>query len=154
MKSYIYFFCFFGALPHGYAQLNLVSFEQIDSLQKVEARNIIVFIHTNWCQYCQVMKNKTFKNNEIINTINDKFYFIEFNAEEKRIITYNNQTFQFKPNGYNLGVHELAIELGTINGQLSYPTLCILNHKGEIIFHYNSFLNVKDLKLLFDKINY
>ncbi len=145
MKIFICFVNLFWAIPQGFAQLNLVEFEQMDSLQKIEQRNTIVFIHTDWCKYCQAMKSKTFKNENVIKLLNEKFYFIDFNAEEKRKIVFNNQEFVFKPNGSNSGIHELGIELGTINKQINYPTLCVLNFKNEIIFQQSSFLNAKDL---------
>lgn len=148
------FFClvsFLWAIPQGFAQLNMVQFEQIDSLQTIEKRNVIVFIHTDWCKYCSVMKSKTFKNKEVVHLINKQFYFIELNAEEKRKIAFNYSTFAFKPNGSNTGVHELATELGTIKNQISYPVLCILNSKNEIVFQHNNFLNAKDLLLILEK---
>jgi thioredoxin-related protein len=152
MKVFFCFVSFLWAIPQGFAQLNRVQFEQIDSLQNIEKRNTIVFIHTDWCNYCQVMQSKTFKNKEVIKTLNEKFYFVDFNAEEKRIVVFNNQNFNFKPNGTNTGINELATELGTINTQISYPVLCVLNYKNEIIFQYNSFLNAKDLLLILEKI--
>ena len=152
MKIIISLVCFFGAMSQSFAQLNLVQFEQIDSLQKVEKRNVIVFIHTDWCKYCKAMHNKTFKNERVIKTISEKFYFIDFDAEEKRKIIFNNATFHFKPNGANSGIHELATELATIDKQISYPTVCVLNNKNEIIFQYNSFLNAKDLMAILQKL--
>ncbi len=152
MKKFICIFCLFWAIPQSFAQLNLVQFEQIDSLQKSEKRNLIVFIHTDWCKYCQVMHNKTFKNEAVIERIKEKFYFIDFNAEDKREIVFNNADFNFKPNGNSSGVHELAIQLGIIDKQISYPTLCILNEKNEIIFQYSGFLNAKELLGILEKI--
>jgi thioredoxin-related protein len=149
MRIFICFVSLFWAITQGFAQLNVVQFEQIDSLQKIEKRNVIVFIHTDWCKYCKAMHNKTFKNEAVIKNLNEKFYFIDFNAEEKREIIFNNAIYSYKPSGINSGVHELALQLGTIDKQISYPTLCILNDKNEIVFQYNSFLNAKDfLKLL------
>ena len=152
MKIFICFVSFFWAIPQGFTQLNMVQFEQIDSLQKIEKRNVIIFIHTDWCKYCQVMKSKTFKNNDVIKLLNEKFYFIDFNAEEKRKIVFNNTSFTFKPNGSNSGIHELAVELGTINGQINYPVLCVLNEKNEIIFQHSGFLNAKDLFEILEKL--
>ena len=151
MKNLICLFFLLLVIPQGFAQLNKVQFEQIDSLQTVEKRNVVVFIHTDWCKYCKVMRDKTFKNENVVKLANNKFYFIDFNAEEKRQITFNNNIFSFNPNGNNSGIHELAIELGTINNQINYPILCVLNEKNEIIFQYNSFLNTKDLVKILDK---
>ena len=151
MKNSIYIICFLLAIQTGFAQLNLRKFEQIDSLQKVEKRKVIVFIHTDWCKFCQVFQSKTLKNEAIIKLLNEKFYFINFNAQEKRTIAFNKQKFQFKPTGIDSGTHELAVQLGTINGKINYPTLCFLNENNEIIFQHNGFINTKDFKLLLDK---
>ncbi len=152
MKNLICLVFLIWTILQGFAQLNLVEFEQIASLQKVEQRNTIVFIHTDWCKYCQAMKSKTFKNEEVIKKLNEKFYFIDFDAEEKMKIVFNNQEFMFKPNGNDSGIQELAIELGTINGQISYPVLCVLNHNNEIVFQYSGFLNASDLNAILDKL--
>jgi thioredoxin-related protein len=141
--------CLIGALsqPHtSFAQLSSYQFEQIDSLQKIEKRNIVVFIHTDWCKYCQTMKNTTFKNDFIIKMLNDKFYFIEFDAEDQQNITFINQTFKYKPTGINTGANELAYQLGMVNNKLSFPTLCVLNSDNEIIFQYPEYINANDLK--------
>lgn len=140
------------AIPAGFAQLHSVSFEQIDSLQRIEKRKTIVFIQTDWCQFCHAMKNTSFKNEEIIKELNAGFYFVDFNAEEKRKVVFNKTTFQFKPTGNNSGTHELAFELGTINKQLNFPVLCVLNSENDIIFQYSGYLNPKELKLILAKL--
>ncbi|MFV8365645.1 thioredoxin family protein [Flavobacterium sp. XS1P27] len=139
-------------IPTGFAQLHSVSFEEIESLQRIEKRKTIVFIQTDWCQFCHAMKNTTFKNQEIIKELNNTFYFVDFNAEEKRTVVFNKTTFQFKPTGNNSGTHELAIALGTINKQLNFPVLCVLNSENEIIFQHSGYLKPKELKLILAKL--
>ena len=140
------------AIPTGFAQLRSVSFEEIDSLQGIEKRKTIVFIQTDWCSFCHAMKNTTFKNEEIIKELNNAFYFVDFNAEEKRTVVFNKTTFQFKPTGNNSGTHELAIALGTINKQMNFPVLCVLNSENEIIFQHSGYLKPKELKLILEKL--
>lgn len=152
MKKLFVIFLFFGITSTGFCQLKSRTFEEVDSLQQIQKQKIIVFIHTNWCQFCQRMKTTTFKNQEIIEKLNTDFYFIDFNAEEKRDFTFNNQVFKYKPTGNNVGVHELALQLGTINNQIVYPVLCVLNEKNEIILQYNNYLSPKDFKLLLEKL--
>lgn len=98
------------------------------------------------------MKQTTFKNQEIIEKLNSDFYFIDLNAEEKRDITFDNHIFKYQPSGNNVGVHELALQLGTMNNQIVYPVLCVLNEKREIILQYNNYLNPRDFKLLLEKL--
>lgn len=152
MKKLAIILLFLGITSTGFSQLQNRSFEVMDSLQQIQKRKIIVFIHTDWCQFCQRMKATTFKNQEIIEKLNSNFYFIDLNAEERRDITFNNQLFRYKPSGNNVGIHELALQLGTINNQIVYPVLCVLNQKNEIIFQYNSYLSPKDFKILLQKL--
>jgi thioredoxin-related protein len=151
MKKLLLIF-FFGITSTGFGQLNRHSFEVIDSLQQIQKRKIIVFIHTDWCQFCQRMKNTTFKNQEIIGKLNSDFYFIDFNAEEKREIAFNNKVFQYQPSGNNVGIHELAVQLGTINNQVVYPVLCVLNEQYEIILQYSNYISSSDFKLILEKL--
>lgn len=152
MKKLAIILLFLGINSSGFSQLKNRSFEVMDSLQQIQKRKIIVFIHTDWCQFCLRMKATTFKNQEIIEKLNSNFYFIDLNAEERRDITFNNQLFRYKPSGNNVGIHELALQLGTINNQIVYPVLCVLNQKNEIIFQYNSYLSPKDFKILLQKL--
>lgn len=128
-----------------FSQLHTYSFAQLDSLQKTEKKNIVVFIHTDWCRYCQLMKNTTFKDEKVVKLLKEKFLLADLNAEEKQDIIFNGHTFKYKPTGSDTGLHELAEQLGAINGKVSYPTLCILNARYEIIFQYNQFLSSTDL---------
>jgi thioredoxin-related protein len=134
----------------GAAQLKTYSFEQADALQKKQKRNIAVFIYTDWCQYCQVMKRATFSNDQVVRKLNEQFYFVALNGEEKRDIRFNSNLFKYKPNGTNTGAHELAEVLGTIDGKLAYPGLIILNSRYEIIFQYSGFLNARALRTILD----
>lgn len=152
MKKLALIIFFLGITSAGFCQLQSRSFEAIDSLQLIQKKKIIVFIHTDWCKYCQRMKVTTFKNAEVIEKLNSDFYFLDLNAEEKRDINFNNQTFKYKPSGNNVGVHELALQLGTMNNQIVYPVLCVLNEKNEIILQYGSYLGPKDFKLLLEKL--
>ena len=152
MKKLFLLILLFGITSMGFSQLKSIAFEEIENLQKIQQRKVVVFIHTDWCQFCQRMKSATFKNQEIIQQLNDDFYFIDFNAEEKRDISFQNKTFQFNPTGNNVGVHELALQLGTINKQITYPVLCVLNEKNEIIFQYNNYLSQRDFKQLLEKL--
>ncbi len=98
------------------------------------------------------MKNTTFQNNEMINTLNNNFYFIDLDAETKEDINYKNYIFRYKPTGTNTGVHELAEQLGTIKGKMNYPTISIINAKNEILFQYGGFMTAKELLVVLEEL--
>ncbi|PJJ10041.1 uncharacterized protein DUF255 [Flavobacterium sp. 1] len=153
MKKWLYILLiFFWAIPSGFAQLKTYTFEQAEKSSKENPKPFVVFIHTSWCNYCKMMENSTFKNSEIIALLNDNFYFISFDAESKEDIHINNHTYQFKPNGQNTGIHELATALATINSQVVYPTVTILQTDFSIVFQKGSFLSGKELIAILKKI--
>ena len=153
MKKGLYILLiFFWVIPSGFAQLKKYSFEEAEKLSRTNPKPFVVFIHTSWCKYCNMMKNSTFKNQEIIQNLNTHFYFIELDAESKEEIYFNNHIFNFKPNGTNTGIHELATELATINSQVIYPTITILQVDYSIVFQKQSFLNAKELGTVLGKM--
>jgi thioredoxin-related protein len=135
------------------AQLKTHSFEEVEQLSKEKTKPIVVFIHTSWCKYCEMMEHSTFKNPSVIKELNDNFYFISFDAETKKDITFNNRTFRFKPTGTTTGIHELATALATIDNQVVYPTLTVLDPDYSILFQRQSYLKTKDLISILEKIN-
>ena len=140
-------------IPIGsFSQIISYKFEQLNSLQKVEKRNVAVFIHTNWCKYCQTMQNTTLKNDSIIEQLNKKFYLINLNAEQKKDIVFNGHTFKYKPTGINTGIHELAEQLATIDNKVAYPTISFLNTNNEIIFQYDQFINSTNLDIILKRL--
>ncbi len=130
------------------AQSIFVDANKIDSLQKVERRPMIVFIHTNWCKYCQMMAKSSFTKAGLDKLISKKYYLISVDAEAKNAIYFGGKEFRFSPGGNNTGINELAVQLGTIDGELAYPSLCFLNDKYEIIYQkggYASYAEVQQI---------
>ena len=123
------------------SELRVFSFEEVEQLH--QQKPIVVFTYTDWCKICFGMKKNTFQNDEIIKLLNDKFYFINLNGEEKKEITFLGKTFVYKPSGNKTGTHELAIELAAIKGRISYPTTTILNSNFEIEAQIDGYLNSK-----------
>jgi thioredoxin-related protein len=144
---FIFFECFtFNAQEsEGKEVLNIFTFEEAEKLLQQKPKPILVFLYTDWCKICHGMKKTTFKNKKVIQLLNEKFYFIMLNGEEKRDINFFGRTFNYKPSGANTGIHELASELATIEKRISYPTTTILNTKLEISLQLIGFLNSKKM---------
>lgn len=142
---YIVFFVSLHAVAQEQEALALktYSFEEVSALQLQEKKPVVVFIHTEWCKFCLAMKQNTFTNKEIINMLNTHYYFISFDAESKKDITFNSHTFKFKPTGDNTGVHELAVAL--TDNKLTYPATIVLSPNNEIRFQSTNFLSSKGL---------
>jgi len=125
------------------SELRVFSFEEVEQLHQQKPKPIVVFNYTDWCKICFGMKKNTFQNDKIIKLLNDKFYFINLNGEEKKEITFLGKTFVYRPSGNKTGTHELAIELAAIKGKISYPTTTILNSNFEIEAQIDGYINSK-----------
>ncbi|MFY0481731.1 thioredoxin family protein [Flavobacterium sp. PLA-1-15] len=124
-----------------FAQLKTHTFEQAEQLSIENPKPFVIFIHTSWCKYCKMMENSTFKNEEVIHQLNEKFYFVSFDAENKSDVLFNNHLFKFKPKGANSGIHQLAEALS----DQTYPTITILNPDYTVLTQIESFVNAKQL---------
>lgn len=152
-KSNFFIVLFFCSMM-AFSQTKSHPLELVAQMQKTEQKNVVVFLHTDWCNYCKAMQNSTFQNKNVKKLLDENFYFTELNGEEKLAIKFAGTVFKYQPTGTKTGYHELAISLGTIDGQISYPTLVILNPKNELIFQYNGFMTAKEISEVLKKIGH
>ncbi len=132
-------------------QLRISTFPEVEKLQKQTPKPIVVFLHTDWCKICHGMKTTTFKNKEVINLLNTYFYVVQLDGEEQKDIVWFGRKFHYKPNGSGTGTHELAQNLASIHGKISYPTTTILNSKLEIDLQIDSYINSKKMAAILTK---
>lgn len=124
------------------SKINWVSFEELTSLYKEEQRPILVFIHADWCKYCKMQEAKTFKNEELVQKLNDEFYALRLNGESKETITFFGREYPFNTEE---GFNSLASFLGKEEGQLNFPTTLLLNSSLIPVFKTNSFISAAEL---------
>lgn len=107
-----------------------MSFEEAIEKSKTEKRKIFIDVYTDWCGWCKVMDKNTFSEEKIAKILNEQFYPVKFNAEQKEDVVFNGTTFKFIPSGKS-GYHQLAAAL--LNNQLSYPTVVFLDEEFRMI---------------------
>lgn len=149
MKKHFVLFLFFGSLTlfsqSKDTELSVFTFPEVEELQKTTPKPMLVFVHTDWCKYCDAMKKGAFKNKKIIELLNSKFYLVQFNAEDRKNISFLGKTFVFKPRGNNTGTHELAVALAGDRRGIAYPTTVILNKSFEIDLQEKGYLTARQL---------
>lgn len=102
-------------------------------------KKIFVDIYTDWCSWCKKMEQQTFEHPTISTYLNDNFYPVKFNAEQRATIYFEGHEFKFVPQG-SRGYHELAAAL--LDGKMSYPTVVFLNEDFELLQRIPGFLDV------------
>ncbi|MCB0641453.1 MAG: thioredoxin family protein [Phaeodactylibacter sp.] len=122
-----------------------ITFEALESRMAERPRPVAVFLHTDWCRFCQNMKQTTFRDDKVLSLLSDAFYFIAFDAEQRAPVSFWGRRFDFLPTGPESGIHELASALGTIDGDLSFPGFVLLNTDFELVFQHAGFLSAEEL---------
>ena len=146
MRSTLVFVLLLGMGFHGLAQDPIkTSFEELEFKQAVDQRYTVVFLYTDWCKYCAAMKKISWRDPNIVALLNDYFYYVPFDGEQKETVTFLGRAFAFKPSGAKSGIHDLAEQLGSMEGKVAYPTTVILDPSYQIVFQHNAYLGPDEL---------
>ncbi|MBN1348593.1 thioredoxin fold domain-containing protein [candidate division KSB1 bacterium] len=86
-----------------------------------EKKNILVDFYTDWCHWCKVLDEKTFKDPQVSKKLADRFITIRINAES------TTESVQYKGNTFS------NIELTQAFRVTGFPSLGFLNADGDVI---------------------
>ena len=123
-------------------EVNWVTFEKAVELNKSDPRKMLIDIYTDWCGWCKKMDRDTYSDERIVKIINENFYAIKFNAEQREPITFDDHVFEYQSVGRR-GVHELAAAL--TQNKLSYPTTVFMDEQIRIIQPLPGYLNANKM---------
>ena len=118
-----------------------MTFEEAIKKSKIEKRKIFIDVYTDWCGWCKVMDKNTFSEAHVAKILNEEFYPVKFNAEQRENVDFNGTTFKFVASGNN-GYHELAAAL--LNNKLSYPTVVFLDEEFKMIQPLAGYLKAEE----------
>lgn len=108
-------------------------------------KKVFVDIYTDWCGWCKKMDSETFEQSMVSAYLNEHFYPVKFNAEQKESITFDGKTFKYVANGRR-GYHELAAAL--LAGKMSYPTVIFLNEDFQLLQRIPGYLNIPTFDMI------
>ncbi len=142
MKNIFYVLIFLAGFSAKAQEIKWYTVEEAYELTKTEPKMILIDVYTDWCGWCKKMDKDTYSKERIINYLNENFYPVKFNAEQKEPITILDHTFKFVAEGKR-GHHELAVAL--LNGQLSYPSTVFMTKEFDMIQNVPGYLNQKTM---------
>ncbi len=120
------------------------TWEEAVALQAKEPRIIMVDLYTDWCGWCKRMDSTTFEDDNVAKFLNEYFYPVKFNAEQKEEINYGGKIHKFVESGRS-GYHELAAAM--VDGKLGYPNFVYFNEKMERIMISPGYKGPEDVML-------
>lgn len=102
-------------------EIKWMTISEVEAAMKKKPKKVFVDVYTDWCGWCKVMDKKTFSNAHVIRYLNDNFYAIKLNAEQKDSIHFQGKSYGFVP---EYRANMFAIEL--LRGQMYYPSSVIM----------------------------
>ncbi len=123
------------------AQIKWLSFEQMEEAYQQKPKPILVDLYTDWCGWCKQMDKVTYGNKYVTAYINEHYYAVKYNAESKKEIRFNAQTYRYNT---NYKVNDLAVYLSF--GELSYPNSIFLSSPDAKPAPLPGFLTVKEFE--------
>ena len=126
-------------------KINWMSWEEAVKKSEVESRKIFVDIYTDWCTWCKRMDKATFQDPAVAKYMNENYYAVKFDAEQKNTILFREREYKYIKNGRR-GYNQLAAEL--TQGRLSYPTIVFLDENINIIQPIPGFRAKKEFEMM------
>ena len=105
----------------GKVKVNWIGIKELNELYNKNPKPILLDVYTDWCGWCKEMDRTTYKNEKLVNYINEHYYAVRLNAESPDSILFNNKKYGYKARYKS---NELAEYL--LSGQMEFPTTVFL----------------------------
>ncbi len=144
-KILIALFLTIGTFASHAQEVKWLTLDEALALQKVIPKPIFMDVYTDWCGPCKMLDKNTFHEKAFVDEISANYYAVKFNAEGKSEVNYKgkkytNPTFVEGKSGRN-GTHEFTTFL-QVRG---YPTMYVIDAKGEIGANIVGYRNAEQL---------
>lgn len=110
-------------------EINWLTFEEAVELNAQNPKKMFIDVYTDWCGWCKRMDATTFSNKEVADYMNEHFYAVKLDAEQRDSIVYKGTVFKYDPSASRRGSHELAAAL--LDGKMSYPSYVYLSKEEQ-----------------------
>ncbi len=128
------------------AEINWLSFEQLDDSLKTNPKPVLLFFHTDWCSYCKKMLNETFQAPQVVQKLNKEYYCVQFDAETVDSIQFDGVTYTHALRTKKRGnYHNLAKLILRNPKQYVFPTTILLDTDFNVKKRFSKYLSIKEL---------
>lgn len=144
MKKVMSICCLF-LLIFGSAQVKWMTIEQALKAQKENPKKILIDFYADWCGPCKIMDKKTYGHPVIAEILNQNYYPVKFNAEEKKAVQIFGRTFSNPDTEHKKGKNSLH-EFTQYMNVGAVPSTVFLDEKGGPITILQGELSARELE--------
>ncbi len=143
----------FTSLPAQEAGIRWLSFEQLEDSLAIAPKKVFVDFYAEWCEYCKKMDRVTFRDPEVIASLNRDYYAVRMNAETPDTIFVDGQVYINREFGQKRNpVHEIPLQLASREGlPFSLPAIVILDESFRIRKRYFEYIPPNGMRELLKK---
>lgn len=105
-----------------------MSFEDAVRKSESDKKKIFIDVYTDWCGWCKRMDASTFKNDTVVEYLNQNYLAVKLNAETRDTIRFRDQAFVFRP---EYKANEIALSL--LSGKMGYPSFVVLDENFSML---------------------
>ena len=125
------------------AKINWMTLDEVQVAMRKQPKKVYVDLYTHWCGWCKVMDKKTFSNRHVIDYMNEHFYAVKLDAEQKDSIRFLGKMYGFVP---EQRANQFAVEL--VRGQMSYPTSIFMEENFQNPQPVPGYLDVSQIEMI------
>ncbi|MEL6657240.1 MAG: DUF255 domain-containing protein [Bacteroidota bacterium] len=126
-------------------EIQWLSWDEAIARMATEPKKIFVDVYTDWCGWCKRMDATTFVDPAIVSLMDEHFYAVKLDAEQRETIEYDSHTFVYRSDVGRRGVHELAYSL--LDGRMSYPSYIYLSEEQQRISISPGYKDAETMKI-------
>ncbi len=128
------------------SEIQWLSLDDVQVAMKKEARLVWFDVYTDWCGWCKHMDKTTFSNPNVVRYMNEHFYSVKLDAEQKSDIRFQGKMFAAPNPPQNRAPHPFATWL--LNGQMSYPTSVVMDLNFQNPQPIPGYQDVKNIEMI------
>ena len=127
------------------AEVKWYTLEEAVALSEKEPRKLFLDVVTVWCGWCKKMDREVFSQKDIVDILNNQYYAVRLDAQQKEDIEFKGETFKYEMYGQK-GFNRFAVEL--LRGKMGFPSLVFLDEDFNLIQSLDGYHKADRLQLV------